>query len=151
MTAPELGAIENTALFFELAEKLEVPVERIHLLLNRFNTNVGIEQNQMERSLRHPIEFRVPTGGRPVALSVNRGVPLVLEKADHPFSEHLIKIAEQISSDPAASGACSAGRTRSPEAGPRLGARPRYCRRARTRPALANDQQPQTRRRHAGI
>ena len=97
VTAPELGAIENTALFFELAEKLGVPVERIHLLLNRFNTNVGIEQNQMERSLRHPIEFRVPTGGRPVALSVNRGVPLVLEKADHPFSEHLIKIAEQIS------------------------------------------------------
>jgi len=97
--APELGAIENTALFFELAEKLEIPAERIHLLLNRFNTNVGIEQNQMERSLRHPIEFRVPTGGRPVALSVNRGVPLVLEKADHSFSEHIIKIAEHIGSD----------------------------------------------------
>ena len=99
VTAPELGAIENTALFFELAEKLQVPPERIHLLLNRYNTNVGIEQNQMERSLRHPIEFRVPTGGRPVALSVNRGVPLVVEKADHPFSEHIIKIAEQINAD----------------------------------------------------
>jgi pilus assembly protein CpaE len=97
--APELGAIENTALFFELAEKLEVPAERIHLLLNRFNSDVGIEQSQMERSLRHLIEFRVPTGGHSVALSVNRGVPLVLEKADHPFSEHIIKIAEQIGSD----------------------------------------------------
>src|SRR5207237_682953 len=99
VTAPELGAIENTALFFELAEKLGVPVERIHLVLNRYNTNVGIEQNQMERSLRHPIEFRVPTGGRPVALSVNRGVPLVIEKPDHPFSEHIIKIAEQIDAE----------------------------------------------------
>jgi pilus assembly protein CpaE len=99
VAAPELGAIENTAMFFELAEKLEVPPERIHVVLNRFNTNVGIEEKQMEHSLRHPIEFRVPTGGRPVAMSVNRGVPLVLERADYPFSDHIIKIAEKIAAD----------------------------------------------------
>jgi pilus assembly protein CpaE len=96
VATPELGAVENTVLFFDLANKLAIPPERIHLVLNRFNTNVGIEQKEIERTLRRPVEFRLPSGGRPVALSLNRGVPLILERPDHPLAQTIVKMAEDV-------------------------------------------------------
>lgn len=96
VATPELGAVENTVLFFDLADKLGIAQERIHLVLNRYNTNVGIEQKEIERTLRRPVEFRLPTGGRPVALSLNRGVPLVLDRPDHPLAQTVVKMAEDI-------------------------------------------------------
>ena len=96
IATPELGAVENTVLFFDLADKLGIPADRVHLVLNRYNTNVGIEQKEIERTLRRPIDFRLPTGGRPVALSLNRGIPLVIDKPDHPLAQSLVKMGEEI-------------------------------------------------------
>ncbi|MEP7198408.1 MAG: hypothetical protein ABI874_01210 [Chloroflexota bacterium] len=60
-------------------------------------SKVGIEQKQMEHTLRRTVEFRLPAKGRPVASSVNRGVPPVLDEPDHSLSKHTFQIADALS------------------------------------------------------
>ena len=82
----------------ELAEKLGLAEDHIHLVLNRADSNVGLEAAEIERALRHPVAFKVVSGGRPVVQSVNKGTPLVIQQPSHPFSQQVSRIAEYFSS-----------------------------------------------------
>jgi pilus assembly protein CpaE len=93
---PEIGPVKNTALFLDIAPSLGVTLDHIHVILNRANSSVGIEPEEIERSLHHPIEFRIVSGGRPVVMSVNRGVPLTIEKPDHPLAREIAHIAAHL-------------------------------------------------------
>ena len=93
---PEVGTIKNASRFLELVDKLEMPLESVHLLLNRADSNVGVQPREIERSLGKPIAFQFGSGGRPVALSVNRGVPIVLDRPKHPFAQQIRRMAEKI-------------------------------------------------------
>lgn len=90
---PEVGSVTNTAAFLDLALRLGLPAEKLHIVLNRENSRVGIEESEIEDALQHPIEFRLPSGGRAVALSVNRGAPLVLNQPNHPFAKKITHLA----------------------------------------------------------
>lgn len=93
---PEIGPVKNTSTFIELAAKLEMPLEKIRVILNRANSEVGIAAPEIERALQKQIPLRLMSGGRPVVLSVNRGVPLFIEQPQHPFSQQIARIAEQL-------------------------------------------------------
>ncbi len=96
VTTPEVGTIKNTSRFLELAEKLGLPDERIQVLVNRADSDVGVSVPEIERTLKHPVAFQLPSGGRTVVFSVNRGVPLILDKPNHPFSQQIATIAETL-------------------------------------------------------
>lgn len=94
IVTPEIGPLKNMSLFLDLAHKLGIASEKIYVVLNRSDSNVGIEMNTIERTIRHRVSFRVASGGRPVVLNVNRGTPILLKQPDHPVSRQIIKIAE---------------------------------------------------------
>ncbi len=96
VVTPEVGPIRNTSLFLDLAEMLDLPRHRIHILLNRADSRVGIESTDIERILKHPIEHHIMSGGRGVVLSVNQGVPLIFTHAEHPLSRQITLIAQQL-------------------------------------------------------
>ncbi len=100
VTTPEVGAIKNTSRFLELAEKLGIPDERLQILVNRADSDVGVNVREIERTLKHPIAFQLPSGGRTVVFSVNRGVPLILDNPNHPFSQQIAAIAEKLMTIP---------------------------------------------------
>lgn len=94
---PEVGCVKNMAVFSELAVKLELPFDKkIHIVLNRSNTKSGIGAKDIERIFRRPIAFHVPSGGNAVVMSVNRGVPLVIEQPNHPFSVQVTQMARAL-------------------------------------------------------
>lgn len=96
IVTPEVGPLKNTSLLLDLAVKLGLSLSKVHIVVNRANSNVGIESVEIERALQHQVAYRVVSGGRPVVLSVNRGVPLVVEQPDHPFSQQILKMADQV-------------------------------------------------------
>ncbi|MDQ7028466.1 MAG: hypothetical protein Q9O62_01150 [Ardenticatenia bacterium] len=96
ITTPEVGAIKNTSRFLELAEKLAIGTERIRILVNRSDSDVGVDIREIEHTLHHPVAFQVISGGRTVVFSVNRGIPLVMENPSHPFSKQMFAIAEEL-------------------------------------------------------
>ncbi len=93
---PEIGPVKNTSTFLDLANKLDIPSSKIQILLNRANSEVGIAAPEIERALQKPIPLRLNSGGRPVVKSVNRGVPMLVEQPQNPFSQQLVRIAEQL-------------------------------------------------------
>ncbi len=94
---PEVGCVKNMAIFSELAAKLRLSFEKkIHIVLNRAGSKSGIGAKEIERIFRRQIEFQVGSGGNAVVVSVNRGIPLVIEQPNHPFSVQVTHIANQL-------------------------------------------------------
>jgi pilus assembly protein CpaE len=96
IVTPEVGPIKNTSMFLDIADKLGLSLDKIHIILNRANSNVGIDVSEIERSFSHRVEFHLVSGGRPVVMSVNQGQPLILSKADHPLAQEISRIAARI-------------------------------------------------------
>lgn len=94
VVTPEVGPLKNTSLFLQWSHKLGYSQDKISVVLNRYNSNVGIGPEEIERTLQHEVTFRLISGGRPVVMSVNQGVPLVIEQPDHPFCMQVYRIAD---------------------------------------------------------
>ncbi len=93
---PELGPLKNMGVFLNLALKLGLPLTKIFIVLNRAGSKSGIEVEQIERNFKSRIAFRMVSGGRTVTLSMNRGVPLVLDKPRHPLAKQIVGIADYV-------------------------------------------------------
>ncbi len=96
VVTPEVGPIRNTSLFLDLAEMLELDKPSIHLILNRSNSRVGIEMGDIQRILKHPISYRIISGGRAVVVSVNQGIPLLTSQPDHPLAQQITEMAKHL-------------------------------------------------------
>lgn len=93
---PEIGALKNASQFLAVADRLGLPARQIHVVLNRANSNVGVSGEEIERALRHRVAFRLPSGGRPVATSVNRGVPLIAAEPEHLLAREMVALAREL-------------------------------------------------------
>ncbi|MGE5264388.1 MAG: response regulator [Acidobacteriota bacterium] len=96
IVTPEIGPLKNMRLFFEVADKLGLDSGRFQIVLNRFDSNVGIKPDEIEHALQRPIQFRVGSGGRPVVLSTNRGIPIVFEQPNYALSQQIFRMAEAL-------------------------------------------------------
>lgn len=93
---PEVGTLKNMGIFLELANKIGIVPEKMHIVLNRANSRSGIEAVEIERSFKRPIAFRITSGGRAVVVSANRGVPLIMEQPNHPVAQQISRIGEYL-------------------------------------------------------
>ncbi len=93
---PELGPLRNMGVFLNLVFKLGLPPNKIHIVLNRAGSRSGIEVEQIERSFKSRVEFRLMSGGRAVVTSVNRGIPIVIENPKHKLSKQIVTIADYL-------------------------------------------------------
>lgn len=96
IVTPEIGPIMNATHFLEIAEMLTVANKKVHIILNRANSESGIAPAEVERGLHRQISFSLISAGREVVQSVNRGTPLVLEQPNHPFSQQIFQIVDRI-------------------------------------------------------
>ena len=94
---PEVGCVKNMAVFSELAAKLGLSFDKkIHIVLNRAGSKSGIAPKEIERIFRRQIEFQIGSGGNAVVMSVNRGVPLMVEHPNHAFALQVAQIADYL-------------------------------------------------------
>jgi pilus assembly protein CpaE len=85
MTTPEIPAIKDARLLFDLLGVLDLPSERVFFVLNKVDRKSGITAAAIAENLNHPIDGSIPLDERTVSTSVNRGVPLLLaEKGSTP-------------------------------------------------------------------
>jgi pilus assembly protein CpaE len=73
----EVPTIKNVRLSLQTLELLSFPPNRIRVVLNRANSNVGLKRSEVEAALETKVSFEMPSD-RAVPLSVNRGQPAVL-------------------------------------------------------------------------
>ena len=88
----EVPTIKNVRLSLQTLELLSFPPNRIRLVLNRSNSNVGLKRSEVEGALEAKISFELPSD-RAVPLSVNRGQPVVLAEPGCDFARAIKDVA----------------------------------------------------------
>ena len=93
----EMPCIKNIKLFLEVAELLEYPPEKTLLVLNKADSRMGIRIENVEENIQHKVALQIGNAAHDMALSVNQGVPLVIEKRGHQTSKDIFALAALIS------------------------------------------------------
>jgi pilus assembly protein CpaE len=91
----DVPTIKNVRVGLQTLELLSFPTERISVILNRANSNVGLKRGEVERALETKINFDLPSD-RAVPVAVNRGGPAVLADSGAEFSRAVVKLAESL-------------------------------------------------------
>ncbi len=96
VTTPEISALRNVQLFFELEESMKYPPESFLVVLNRYDLTVGIRVKDIEKIVRCKIASKIPSDGPLVVSSLEEGVPLVISHPRKPVAKSLFQLAETI-------------------------------------------------------
>ncbi|MFA5890059.1 MAG: AAA family ATPase [Actinomycetota bacterium] len=95
ITSLDVPSIKNLKLALQTLDLLGFSRERIRLVLNRADTEVGLRVSEVEKTLGTKVDVSIPSG-REVPLSINRGVPLVTEAEYSPVVLALARLADGI-------------------------------------------------------
>jgi len=91
----DIPTIKNVRLGLQTLELLSFPNERIRVILNRANTNVGLKRSEVEETLRTKVHVELPSD-RAVPMAVNRGKPVALAEPGADFSKAVRDLADTI-------------------------------------------------------
>ncbi len=92
VATPDLPALKNLRVTLDMFEMLDYPRDHRVVVLNRADARVGLTGADIERVIRVPIVAHVPSS-RDVPISVNKGVPIVLDSPGHPVSTAIRELA----------------------------------------------------------
>jgi pilus assembly protein CpaE len=91
----EVPTIKNVRLSLQTLQLLSFPTERVRVVLNRANSNVGMKKGEVEAALEAKIRFEVPSD-RVVPLAVNRSNPAVLSDPKSDFGRAVREMAKTL-------------------------------------------------------
>jgi pilus assembly protein CpaE len=91
----DVPTIKNVRLSLQTLQLLSFPTERVRVILNRANSNVGMKRGEVEAALEAKVRFEVPSD-RAVPLAVNRSNPAVLSDPKADFSRALREMAKAL-------------------------------------------------------
>jgi pilus assembly protein CpaE len=91
----DIPTIKNVRLGLQTLELLSFPNERVRVVLNRANTNVGLKRNEVEETLRAKVHVELPSD-RAVPMAVNRGKPVTLAEPGADFSKAIRSLADNL-------------------------------------------------------
>jgi pilus assembly protein CpaE len=89
LAALDLSSVRNLRLFLQTLERLRIPQEDLSLILNKDQTGVGIEAQDIERLFPRGFRSKIPFS-REVPRSMNSGVPLLATDPTTPVSAELV-------------------------------------------------------------
>lgn len=92
----ELPAVKNVKLSLDVMASLNYPAEKIRLILNRYSEEIGIPREDLEKSLHFPVSARIPSDGRAVVASINKGIPFYSTDRNSRVSQAVRELAEQV-------------------------------------------------------
>jgi pilus assembly protein CpaE len=93
VTTPEIPAIKNAKLFFELTEALEYPADKTLLILNKADRRSGIRAEDIGAGIKHPVACQIVLDERLAMQAVNQGIPFVLSDRNSPLSQGVFQLA----------------------------------------------------------
>jgi len=96
VTVPELPSIKNAKLFLEVAEQLDFNLDKIKVLINRFNIPGGIRPEKLEQVLSLTQTYRVPYDPK-LHVALNKGTSVNQHSPNAPAAQAIREIAQQIS------------------------------------------------------
>lgn len=91
----DLPTIKNVKLGLEVLDSLHLK-GKVKLILNRSANDMGIKHEDMEENLKMKIAAHIPSDGRTVVSSVNKGDPFVMTHPGTKISESIRELARMV-------------------------------------------------------
>jgi len=96
VATPEIPAIKDARLLFDLLGVLEFPKEHIFFVLNKMDRKSGITSAAIAENLKYTVDGEIPDDERAVTTSVNRGIPLLLADKGQPSAKGILDLLGSI-------------------------------------------------------
>jgi pilus assembly protein CpaE len=93
---PEIPSIKNTRLLLEVFFKLELPREKLVLVMNQVDRKEAIRADRVSDNLKHPVIAEIPFDREGVKDAINRGKPLLTDEKTHPLTRPLLALVGEI-------------------------------------------------------
>ncbi len=97
--APEMASLRTAISALEIYDRLGIPMDKVRIVLNNNSSSPAIKQAQLEKVLKHPIEFVLPYEAGEVNRALNFGQPFILTNPDLPICLNLEKMAYILSDE----------------------------------------------------
>ena len=95
ITSKDTPSIKNLKIALQILEQLKFPRENIWIVLNRADSKVGITLEEIEETIQRKIDIAIPSD-RVVPISVNKGIPLILDVPRSPVTKSIRKLIKII-------------------------------------------------------
>jgi pilus assembly protein CpaE len=92
----DLSCVKNVRLVLETMAQMQVPQERLMLVLNRANAFTGISVKSVESVLKRPIEHQVVNDYRSAISALNSGTPFMAKRPDSALGKDVLELARLI-------------------------------------------------------
>jgi pilus assembly protein CpaE len=92
VATPDVPALKNLRIAMDMLDLLGLRRENRLVVLNRSDARVGLTGADVDRVLQTPTSAHVPSS-RDVPISINRGVPIVVNQPNHPVSKAIRELA----------------------------------------------------------
>ena len=99
VSSMDLPTIKNVKICLEIMESLHYSEEKIKLVLNRADSDGGMELSEVEASLHRSFDATLPSDGKTVVTAVNRGIPFVISNPNTPVAQSVFSLAKVIAND----------------------------------------------------
>jgi len=92
----DLPTIKNMKLCLEIMRSLDYGADKIHVVLNRANSTGGLSVREIENSLNLKFYATIPSEGKTVMPSINKGIPFVISHNQTPVAQNIFLLAQQL-------------------------------------------------------
>jgi pilus assembly protein CpaE len=92
VSTPDIPAIKDARLLFDLLSVLDFPIERVVFILNKMDRRTGITAEAVAENLKCTVDGSIPAEERTVSTSINRGEPLLLGDANRPPAKNILEL-----------------------------------------------------------
>jgi pilus assembly protein CpaE len=72
----DVPSVKNLKICLQLLERLSYPRNKVHIVLNRADSKVDIEIEEIEKTIQRKIDIKIPSD-RMAPVSINKGMPAV--------------------------------------------------------------------------
>lgn len=92
VATPDIPAIKDARLLFDLLGVLEIPKDRVFFVMNKMDRRTGITPEAVAENLKRPVDGEIPADERTITSSINKGVPLMLGDKSRPPAKNFLDL-----------------------------------------------------------
>jgi pilus assembly protein CpaE len=96
VTVQDIPSIKNDRLFLDLLQTLNIPLEKVSFVMNRYDKRIAITPERIAENLKQEIVAVIPLDERTVITAVNRGVPFMQDNKTSPAARGILSLAESL-------------------------------------------------------
>ncbi|MGD8813107.1 MAG: response regulator [Anaerolineales bacterium] len=96
VATPDIPAIKDARLLFDLLTVLDFPIERVMFVLNKMDRRTGITAEAVAENLKCSVDGSIPSEERLVTTSINRGEPLLMGDTNRPPARNILDLLRNV-------------------------------------------------------